>query len=201
VPTPRLFPSPRRASAALALLTLLAAASGAERVPLARVTDLDGRRLDALPVGPGPTVLVFTATECPISNRYAPELRRLRERFAGRGVTFRLVYADPAERVDAIRRHLRAFGYGEDALRDPAHELVRLTGATVTPEAAVFVAEASGPRLAYRGRIDDRAVDFGRTRPAPRVRDLEQVLEALVSGQAVPTRTTTATGCFIPELQ
>ena len=109
--------------------------------------------------------------------------------------------ADPAEQSDAIRRHLRAFGYGEEALRDPGHELVRLTGATVTPEVAVFVADASGLRLVYRGRIDDRAVDFGRTRPAPRVRDLEQVLEALVSGQAVPARTTTATGCFIPELK
>jgi AhpC/TSA family protein len=198
VPKPRLFPASRRAIAALALL---AAVAHADAVSLKGVTDVDGRRVEALPVGRGPTVLVFTGTECPISNRYAPELRRLRERFAARGVVFRPVYADPAEPADAIRRHLRAFGYGEDALRDPAHELVRLTGATVTPEAAVFVAEASGPRLAYRGRIDDRAVDFGRTRPAPRVRDLEQVLEALVSGQAVPTRTTTATGCFIPELK
>jgi hypothetical protein len=201
VPTPRLFPASCRVLAALALLALVAAAAHAGSVPLARVTDVDGRRVEALPVGPGPTVLVFTATECPISNRYAPELRRMRERFASRGVVFRPVYADAAEPPEAIRRHLRAFGYGEDALRDPAHELVRLTGATVTPEVAVFVAEPSGPRLVYRGRIDDRAVDFGRTRPAPRVRDLEQVLEALVSGQTVPTRTTPATGCFIPEVK
>ena len=104
-------------------------------------------------------------------------------------------------RGDAIRRHLRAFGYGEDALRDPGHELVRLTGATVTPEVAVFAPDASGPRMVYRGRIDDRAVSLGRTRPEPRVRDLERVLDALVAGQAVPVRTTPAVGCFIPELK
>lgn len=194
MPALPLFPASRRAIAALALL---AAVAHAGAVPLTRVTDVDGRRVVALSVGQGPTVLVFTGTECPISNRHAPELRRLRERFAARGVVFHPVYADPTEPADAIRRHLRAFGYGGHALRDPGHELVRLTGATVTPEVAVFVADAGGPRLVYRGRIDDRAVDFGRTRPAPRVRDLEQVLDALVSGQAVPTRTTPATGCFI----
>ena len=101
------------------------------------------------------------ARSAPSPTAMRPELRRLRDRFAARGVVFRLVYADPAEPADAIRRHLRAFGYGEDALRDPGHELVRLTGATVTPEVAVFAPDASGPRIVYRGRIDDRAVDFG----------------------------------------
>ena len=113
-----------------------------------------------------PTVLVFTRTDCPISNRYAPELQRLGRRFRGRGVTFRLVYPDPAETPAAIREHARAFGLGTDVLRDPRHALVRLAGATVTPEAAVFVAGPSGPRLVYRGRIDDRAVDLGRARPS-----------------------------------
>lgn len=171
----------------------------ADDIPLAQVTDLGGRRVEALPLGSGPLVLVFTATECPISNRYAPELRRLRERFAARGVAFRLVYPDPTETEERIRRHLRAFAYGEDALRDPGHELVRLTGATVTPEVAVLAGSAAGSRLVYRGRIDDRAVDFGRTRPAPRVHDLEEVLDALVAGRATAARTTPATGCFIAE--
>jgi hypothetical protein len=172
---------------------------GAGDVTLAEVTDTRGARVQALPVGAGPLVLVFTATECPLSNRYAPELRRLRSKFAARGVAFRLVYADPAESPEAIRRHLRAFGLGEDALRDPGHELVRLTGATVTPEAAVLVAGSAGPRLAYRGRIDDRAVDVGRVRPAARVHDLEEVLEALSAGRVVEARFRPATGCFIAD--
>jgi hypothetical protein len=41
-------------------------------------------------------VLVFVRTDCPISNRYAPELRRLQDRFAPRGMAFWLVYPDPA---------------------------------------------------------------------------------------------------------
>src|SRR4051812_30181341 len=123
----------------------------AERVALAAVVDVAGRRVPALDALGGPVVLVFTATECPISNRYAPELVRLRDRFTPRGVHFRLVYADPGEPVAAVRRHLRAFGFGADGWRDPAHELVRLAGATVTPEVAVFAPDpAGGLRLVYR---------------------------------------------------
>ena len=192
------FPSSWSAVVVLAALAGLARAGSAS---FTGVVDLEGRRFEALPPGPGPTVLVFTRTDCPISNRYAPELRRLGERFAGRGVVFRLVYADPTETPAAIREHLRAFGLGGGALRDPRHELVRLAGATVTPEVAVFVAHPSGTRMVYRGRIDDRAVDFGRTRPEPRTRDLADVLDALTAGRTLTLRTTTAVGCVIPELQ
>ena len=181
------------------MFAALAGPVRAQTLPLPGVADLDGRAVAAVPIGPGPTVLVFTRTDCPVSNRYAPELRRLGQRFAGRGVAFRLVYVDPAETPAAIREHARAYGLGTDVLRDPRHELVRLAGATVTPEAAVFVADPAGPRLVYRGRIDDRAVDIGRTRPQPRTRDLADVLEALSTGRALPPRTTTAVGCFITE--
>ena len=194
--TPRLSVS---SCGAVALAAALAVQARADGAALSQVRDLDGRRVEALPLGSGTLVLVFTATDCPLSNRYAPELQRLRARFAGRGVAFRLVYADPAETTEAIRRHLQAFASGEDALRDPGHELVRLTGATVTPEVAVLAARPGGSRLVYRGRIDDRAVDLGRIRPAPRVHDLEEVLDALVSGRAVEARTTAAIGCFIAE--
>jgi hypothetical protein len=172
--------------------------SGAAALALAAVLDLAGGRVDPLPApGTGPAVLVFVRTDCPIANRYAPELRRLQDRFARRGVAFWLVYPDPAETPEAIRRHQRDFGLGFRALRDPQHELVKAAQATVTPEAAVFVAGADGAQLVYRGRIDDRYVDFGRSRPEPRTRDLRDVLQALAAGFRVTPRTTPAVGCFI----
>jgi len=168
---------------------------------LAAVLDLAGGRVDPLPAaGAGPAVLVFVRTDCPIANRYAPELRRLQDQFVRGGVAFWLVYPDPAETPEAIRRHQRDFGLGFRALRDPQHELVKAAQATVTPEAAVFVAGAEGPQLVYRGRIDDRYVDFGRSRPAPTTRDLRDVLRSLAAGSAVAPRTTRAVGCFIPPL-
>jgi AhpC/TSA family protein len=164
------------------------------------VLDLAGGHVDPLPgPGAGPAVLVFVRTDCPIANRYAPELRRLHDRFARRGISFWLVYPDPSETPEAIRRHQRDFGLGFRAVRDPQHELVRATQATVTPEVAVFTSNGPEPRLVYRGRIDDRYVDFGRARPAPTRRDLREVLTALAAGSAVAPRTTAAVGCFIPQ--
>jgi len=172
--------------------------SWAAALALAAVLDLTGRAVDPLPrSGAGPAVLVFVGTDCPIANRYAPELRRLQDRFARKGVTFWLVYPDPAETPARIRRHQRDFGLAFRALRDPQHDLVRTTQATVTPEAAVFVASADGPRMVYRGRIDDRYVDFGRSRPGPTTRDLREVLQALAAGRALTPRTIPAVGCFI----
>jgi hypothetical protein len=185
------------------LLLLAGLASGAEAADAAHILleGLDGRSVLPLPGATGATtVFVFVSTECPIANRYAPELRRIHERFA-RTARFWLVYAHPAETAEAVRRHAEAFGYGSAALRDPRHALVRFAGVRVTPEAAVFVPGASGPRLVYRGRIDDRNVDFGRTRPAPTTHDLEDALVAVASGEAGPPRTTTAIGCAIPPLE
>jgi len=146
-------------------------------------------------------VFLFTRSDCPISNRYAPEVRRLHEKFAPRNVTFWLVYPDKDESVDVIRKHVQEYGYNFNVLRDPRHTLVKMTGARVTPEAAVFAPGGPNGRMVYRGRIDDRYVDFGKARAAPTTRDLEQVLEAIVEGKPVAARTTPAVGCIIQDLQ
>ena len=67
-----------------------------------------------MPLGsPGQaTVLLFTAADCPISDRYAPEVRRLAARFAADGVRVWLVYANAGETPAAARAHATAFGYG-----------------------------------------------------------------------------------------
>jgi hypothetical protein len=164
------------------------------------VQSLSGSPVDALqaPAGTKAIVFLFTSTDCPISNRYAPEVQRVVREFSSRGVVFRLVYPDPADRAPAIHEHMTAFAYGGamEALRDPAHALVKFTRATVTPEAAV-VAEG---RVVYRGRIDDRYADLGVERPAATSHDLADALTASLAGKAVPHPTTQAVGCFISDL-
>ena len=144
------------------------------------------------------TVFLFVRTDCPISNRFAPEVRRLHESFAPRGIAFWVVYPDPDESPDAIRAHVAAYGYSCGVLRDPAHALVSVTGATVTPEAALFV---PGRDMVYRGRIDDRFIDFGVARSVPANRDLEMALTAVLAGRPVSVRETPAIGCFIRDLR
>ncbi len=176
-------------------------ASGAEGpAEQVRVQALDGPgSVDpfAVPAGVKAIVFLFTSTDCPISNRYAPEVRRIAEAFAAQGVVFRLVYPNPAETAPAIREHMAAFAYAgaTKAFRDPRHALVKFVGATVTPEAAVV---ASG-HVVYRGRIDDRHVDFGLDRPVPTRHDLAEALIAGLAGKPVTPSTTQAVGCFIAD--
>ena len=164
-----------------------------------RLPDLDGRQIEPLRAKDAKAIVfIFIRTDCPLSNRYAPEVRRLHDKFANSGVRFWLVYPDPDESGEIIRRHIKEYEYRLSALRDPQHKLVKITGAQVTPEAAVFL---PGGRMVYRGRIDDRYVALGKARPMPTTRDLEQVLEAILEGKQVTNKTTAAIGCFIPDLR
>ena len=189
---------PLLASAALAASALTPSILAASARPPAGL-DLEGRRVDPFEGrNRKATVLVFVRTDCPISNRYAPELQRLSARFAEQGVAFWLVYPDPTESADVVRKHVKEFGYSCGALRDPKHSLVGLAKARMTPEAAVFDPDR---KLAYLGRIDDLFVDFGKSRPAPTQHDLESAVEAVLGGKPVPAATTQAIGCLIQPLK
>lgn len=143
-----------------------------------------------------PTVLVFTSTDCPISNRYAPEINRLHVKFAGK-VLFVMVYPAPADTDALVRAHITKFGYPNQWRHDPGQKLVKHTGVTVTPEVAVMSVDR---KVLYRGRIDDRYLEFGKDRPQPTVRDLERALDAVIAGKPVPVAETRAIGCFIADL-
>ena len=141
-------------------------------------------------------VLLFLSAECPISNRYAPELRRLYGRFAGPSVVFYAVYPNPGENESTVRAHVQEFGIPGRWLTDSDHALVRKAGVRVTPEAAVFAPDG---RMVYRGRIDDRYAELGKMRPRPRHRDLEEALQAVVAGRAAPRSQAPAVGCAVQD--
>jgi hypothetical protein len=135
------------------------------------------------------------ATDCPISNRAVPELDRVRARFEPRGVAFWLVYPTAEESASAISGHLREYALTFPAVRDPRHALVARAHVTVTPESAVF---RSG-ELAYHGRIDDRQIDLGSSRPEATRHDLAVAIDAVLAGQSAPDAAGPAFGCAITE--
>ena len=124
---------------------------GTGEVPAALdgVIDLAGHSVNPFGAKTKVTVLIFLNPDCPISNRYAPEIQRLAKAFEPKDATFWLVYPDPDLWIETIQKHLKEYGYSLRALRDPRHVLVKRSHAQVTPEAAVFTAD---DRLVYRGR-------------------------------------------------
>jgi hypothetical protein len=171
--------------------------------PLPR--DLTVENLEGAPIHPFASaasawVFVFARTDCPVAARYAPELLRLQQRARSAHAAFELVFVDPDESAAAVRTYLHDYGYGDGALRDPAHRLVQFAGATTTPEAAVFVPSSGGPVLVYKGRIDDRYADIAHRRPAATRHDLDEVLTAIGEGRRPEFRSTPAVGCLIADV-
>lgn len=175
---------------------LVASTPGCARPGAEGVTDLDGGPVDPLSGSASATVLVFVSTDCPISNRYVPELGRLRARFESRGVAFWLVYPTAEESPAAIASHQREFGLAWPAVRDPRHALVHRAQVGVTPESAVF---ARGGSLAYHGRIDDKIVDFGQARPEATRHELADAIDAVLSGRPAAPAAGSAVGCAISD--
>jgi hypothetical protein len=178
----------------VAAAVALCSAAAVDQRPL----DLAGKPQDPFASHAAATVLLFVRTDCPITNRYAPELQRLAQEFKTRSVAFWLVYPDPDEAARHIEDHMHEYGLPGQPLRDPHHVLVKEAHATVAPEAAVF--NGSG-KLVYHGRIDDRYVDIGKTRPAAQVHDLEDAIEAVLNGKPVAHAETRAVGCSLADIE
>ena len=184
---------------AILLLLALATAAAAPQAPAAQpisVRDIDGRAHTPLAPAPGEAhVLFFVTVDCPVSNRYAPEIARIFAEYASARLKLLLVYADPELTPTRVRAHLAEFQTTAKlpAVIDKGWTLTAAVGANVTPEAAVYT---SAGRV-YRGRIDDVNPALGQTRRMATQRDLRLAIEAVLAGRPVPIAETKAVGCYI----
>jgi hypothetical protein len=180
---------------ALSLSLGLACSGAAQRYGM----DIDGKPVSDLG-GPGIrlVVLVFAASDCPISNRYIPEIARLNKEFSPQGVRFWWVFPNPGDTAQVVRQHNREFQIHEGVLLDVSQSMVKRANATITPEVAVFTA---GMQEVYRGRIDDRYLSLGQERPQAGSHDLEAAIKAALAGKPVPQPGGPPVGCSIVFLQ
>jgi thiol-disulfide isomerase/thioredoxin len=177
-------------------LLLMFAAAHATAAGLA--TDLSGQPIARLaPAGSRAVVLFFAASDCPISNRYVPEIQKLATEFAPDGVYIWFVYPNPGDNAKVVRAHNAEYAITTRTALDTNQTLVKMAHAGVTPEAAVLVPNGDQWREVYRGRIDDRYINLGTQRPAPTHHDLEDAIRAVLKNQPVPQSGGPAVGCTI----
>lgn len=181
------------------VLWLLAAMVAASSITQGQhYLDLDGHAVNPLQANREKVVvLVFVRRDCPISSRYAPTIQRISKLYAG-NASFWLVFPDKNESAETIHKYLQDYGYHLPALRDPEHELVKLSRVQVTPEAAVF---DRNRQLIYDGRIDDWYRYPGGSRPAPTTHDLDDAVRAAIAGKSVDKNEVRGVGCFISDLE
>jgi hypothetical protein len=177
---------------------LLAVAAIAVSARGQAVTGLNGAAAQPFQSPAHVRVFLFVRTDCPISNRYAPELQRIANEFKGRGVDFWLVYSDHAETAANVERQIADYKLPGQPLLDAHQELARRAQAAVSPQAAVF--DHAG-RLAYSGRIDDRYVDFGKSRSEAASHDLEEAITDTLADKPVAHPRTRAIGCYLADVK
>jgi hypothetical protein len=167
----------------------------------ALAVDLNGHPVTELaPQGTRAVVLFFTASDCPVSNRYIPELQRLTKQFEPNGVRVWFVYPNPGDNPNVVRAHDREYSITASTALDNTQSLTRMAQVTTTPEAAVFVPRNGALREVYRGRIDDRYLSLGTERPQATHHDLEEAIRAVLAGKLVPQPGGPPVGCSIVTL-
>ncbi|MBN9518220.1 redoxin domain-containing protein [bacterium] len=179
---------------ALAAATAVAA-SDPPPVPAMTRPDPAGKAWAVRPDGAKAVVLFVLSVECPVSNRYAPEMARLAAEFGGKGAVFYGVYPDPDVTPDRAGRHAAEYKLPFSVLLDPDQRLTRAAGATRVPTAVVLGPDGT---VRYLGRVDDRHVGVGRAKAEPARRDLAEALAAVLAGKAPAVARTPVVGCELP---
>ncbi len=141
------------------------------------------------------SVTFFIASDCPISNAYAPAIATVCRSYAAKGVSCTLAYEDA--RIDAAGVSKHAGDYhlrGIPTTTDTSRALADRARVEITPTAVV---SDSNGHVRYQGRIDNLYINIGRTRQVVTSHDLTDALDAVLAGKAVRQPHTEALGCYI----
>jgi peroxiredoxin len=138
-------------------------------------------------------VLMFIATQCPVSNGYNERMVALNKDYASEGVIFVGINSNKQESVEEIRNHSKEHGFEFTVLKDWNNVVADKLEASVTPEIYVL-----NPKLEvlYHGRIDDSQRENRVTS-----KDLRVALDLVLAGKPVEVAETKAFGCSIKRIK
>ncbi len=134
-------------------------------------------------------VIIFVATQCPVSNAYNSRMEKLYQEYKDKGVAFIGINSNKQESVEEIKEHAKKNNLNFVILKDVNNVIADKFKASVTPE--VFVLN-SDFEILYHGRIDD-----SRKEEEVKSEDLKNALNEILAGKKVSKSETKAFGCTI----
>lgn len=137
-------------------------------------------------------VIVFLATECPISQKYVNTLNQIYLAYQNKGVKFTALFPEKVD-IKIIDAFTSEFGVKFPCLLDKRMRKARQLEASITPE--VFVLKQG--KVMYQGAIDDWFYELGKYRKEVTQPYLKNALDAVLNNQMVEVKKTEALGCFI----
>ena len=101
--------------------------------------DIDGKKHSPAEWHGKKAVLVFfIATECPVSNFYAPDFARLAKEYAEKGIVTYGVHCDADLTATDAAAHAKEYGLKFPVLLDPKQKLAAAVGAKKRPKPSCF---------------------------------------------------------------
>ncbi len=137
-------------------------------------------------------VLMFIATQCPVSNGYNTRMVSLYNDYKNKNVVFIGINSNKQESVEEVKQHAKDHGFEFTILKDEKNIIADKFGASVTPE--IFVLNPS-LEILYHGRIDDSRREADVTS-----HDLRNALDEILAGKPVSVSVTKAFGCTIKKV-
>jgi AhpC/TSA family. len=138
-------------------------------------------------------VLMFIATQCPVSNAYNERMVQLCKDYTSKGVAFIGINSNKQEGADEIKEHAQDHGFVFPILKDNNNTIADKLGASVTPE--IFVLNSKFEIL-YHGRIDD-----SKKEAKVSSKDLRTALDEILTGKPLEINETKAFGCSIKRVE
>ena len=142
-------------------------------------------------------VLVFLGPECPISQRYVPELNRIAAMHKTNAVEFYGIVSGRAMTPPKVAAFVREYAITYPVLIDARLDLARWLRPTHVPEAYVLRPDGD---LMYHGRIDDGYEAIGKQRTIVQHRELRDAIAAVLEGRTPPRFFAQPVGCYFEEL-
>lgn len=140
------------------------------------------------------TLIIYTCNHCPYVKAYEDRVVDLAKTYQPQGIGVAAISCNdadayPSDDFEAMQKRAKEKGFPFPYLYDESQAVALEYGPMVTPHIFLFDPEL---KLVYRGRIDNSA------KPAEvEDRDLDNALTALVNGEEIKVKETTAFGCSI----
>jgi glutathione peroxidase-family protein len=145
-------------------------------------------------------VVMFIATQCPVSNDYNSRMEALNQAYSKKGIQFIGVNSNKQEPVKEIVEHSKQWKFTFPVLKDVDNKIADVFGARVTPEIYLLEVQKSdkGPKfiLRYHGAIDD-----SQNASKVQTKYTEAALDAFLAGKPIAKAESKAFGCTIKRIE
>lgn len=143
-------------------------------------------------------ILIFDCNTCPYSRAYNDRIIGLNDKYASKGFPVVTINANdpgmsPGDSFSEMVKRAKNKGYDFPYLIDETQTVAHAFGATNTPHVFVLQNVTGKFKVAYIGAIDNNSRDAS----GADKKYVEEAVNALLTGNPVPTEKTKAIGCSI----